>query len=62
MTITGTNLADANEVEFAGTEATIISETATKVKVTVPAGATSGPVTVTTPEGTATTSNSFIVK
>ncbi len=45
VTITGTNLLDSSghpSVTFNGTPATIVSDTATSIHVTVPAGATSG--------------------
>ena len=45
VTITGTNLLDSSghaSVTFNGTPATIVSDTATSIQVTVPAGATSG--------------------
>jgi len=59
VTITGTNF-DAtvanNAVSFNGTAAVVTSATVTQLVVTVPAGGTSGNVTVTTPGGT---SNAF---
>jgi virginiamycin B lyase len=50
--IRGTNLANAT-VTFAGTSATIVSDAANAIFTTVPPGAVSGPITVTTPDGTA---------
>ena len=44
-----------------GTKATIVSNTATKIIAKVPAGATSGRITVTTLAGTATSHSSFTV-
>ena len=38
VTITGTNLADATAVHFGGGPATIVSDTATQIVVTSPAG------------------------
>jgi hypothetical protein len=61
VTITGRNLAHAIGVAFPGTPATIVSDTATKVVVTVPAGATTGHVSVTTRAGTATSNGTFRV-
>jgi streptogramin lyase len=61
VTITGTNLSGATAVAFDGTAAAIVSVSAHQIVVTVPAGATSGPVTVTTPVGTATSTSSFTV-
>jgi len=62
VTIQGTNLSDVTEVSFNGTPATIKTETATKITTTVPAAATTGPVTVSTVIGiTATGSKIFKV-
>jgi hypothetical protein len=52
LTITGTNLSGASSVSFNGTaQPTITNNTGTSLTVAVPAGATTGPVTVTTPGG-----------
>lgn len=48
-----------NTVQFNGTAATVTSASATTLLVTVPAGATTGPVTVTTSQGTAVSSQAF---
>ncbi len=66
VTITGTNFdpTPANDtVTFNGTTATVQSATATQLAVTVPNGATSGPisVTLTTSGQTATSGSSFTV-
>lgn len=61
VTITGINLAGATAVGFNGTAAAISADQATKVITTVPAGATSGSVTVMTPGGTATSPSPFTV-
>jgi hypothetical protein len=61
VTITGTNLAGARLVAFNGVPAEIISDKATRIDVDVPALATSGPITVTTPGGSATSTQSFLV-
>ena len=61
VTITGANLSGASGVAFNGTAATIVSESGHQVVTDVPAGATSGPVTVTTPAGTATSTSTFTV-
>jgi streptogramin lyase len=60
VTITGQNLS-ATSVAFDGTPATIVSDTATKIVAKVPSGAATGPITVTTPYGTATSDTSFTV-
>jgi hypothetical protein len=62
ITITGTNLSNATNVSFNGVNAasfTIID--ATTIGVKVPASATDGTISVTTPSGTATSSSSFSV-
>jgi YD repeat-containing protein len=50
-----------NTAKFNGTPATIVSCSQTTMVVAVPSGATSGPVTVTTPVGSATSPASFTV-
>ncbi|MGH7164592.1 MAG: IPT/TIG domain-containing protein [Nitrospiraceae bacterium] len=50
-----------NQVAFNGTPATVSSATANTLLVTVPAGATTGPVTVTNANGTATSPQPFSV-
>jgi hypothetical protein len=53
VTITGQNLAGATDVEFNGMPATVFSiVNSTTITATVPAGATTGHVNVTTPSGT----------
>jgi uncharacterized repeat protein (TIGR03803 family) len=60
--IWGYNLLKAT-VQFNGTAATAASNSGPNyVFATVPAGATTGPITVTTPGGTSTTTASFTVK
>ena len=61
VTITGTNLANATSVKFNGAAAVIKSKTATQVVATVPTGATTGTITVTTSNGTATSKTAFTV-
>jgi hypothetical protein len=60
VTITGTNFTGATSVAFNGT-ATLdfYVYSSTEIVVFVPPGATSGPVSVTTPFGTGTSSDSF---
>lgn len=63
VTIIGTGFGGGvNTVTFNGVTAQIVSANAPVVIVTVPNGATTGPITVTTPQGAATTSKPFIVK
>lgn len=52
--ITGTGFAGATAVAFNGTAASFTVDSATQITAIVPAGATSGPLTVSTPGGTAT--------
>jgi len=54
VTITGMDLSGATSVTFNGAAATITSDSATEIVTTVPADATTGPITVTTAAGTAT--------
>lgn len=60
VTIAGENLLDASAVSFAGTPAASYdAESPTQITATVPRGASSGPISVTTPGGSATSSESF---
>ena len=61
VSIHGTGLLGTSSVTFGGVAATILSNTATLVKALVPAAAASGPIGVTTPGGTATSTASFTV-
>ena len=64
VTISGTNFsatAANNTVKFNGTPATVTAATATSITVTVPSGATTGTISVTTAGGTATSATSFTV-
>ena len=61
-TITGTNLSGAGSVTFNGTPASgFVVNSDTQISATVPTGATSGRIAVTTPGGSASSSDSFIV-
>lgn len=59
VTITGDYFAGVSSVKFETVEATIISNTKTEIKVTVPAGVTYGYIFVTTPSGTVKSINAF---
>ncbi len=59
--IKGTNLTGAIHVAFNGTAAVITSDTAAMIVTKVPAGATTGKITVTTAGGTATSIKTFTV-
>jgi hypothetical protein len=61
VTLYGTHLAATSQVAFNGTPTPFTLQSATQVAATVPSGATSGLVTVTTPSGTGTSSTSFVV-
>jgi RHS repeat-associated protein len=64
VTINGANfdpIAANNEVRFNGVLASVTSTSATSLTATVPGGATTGPITVTTRGGTATTATNFTV-
>jgi len=60
VVITGTNFAGTTSVKFNGTTATgFVVNSATQITVAVPAGATTGTITVTNPLGTGTSSTPF---
>jgi hypothetical protein len=61
VTINGTNFIGVNGVRFNGTSATFNFVSNTQVMSSVPAGATTGKITVTTASGTATSGPNFTV-
>lgn len=61
VTILGTNLTGATAVSFNGTAATYTVVSATEITATVPVGAASGPISVTTPTGTLSSNMAFQV-
>lgn len=61
VTVTGTHLAGTTAVRFGGTPAGFTISSPTELSTTVPVGASSGAITVTTPGGTATSSAPFTV-
>jgi YD repeat-containing protein len=64
VTINGTGFgatAGQNSVSFNGVSATIVSATTTQIVATVPATATTGPISVTAPGGPVSTSTAFTV-
>jgi subtilisin family serine protease len=62
VTITGTNFRGASTVSFNSTLASSYTiESATQITATVPEGATTGPISVTTRGGTATSTDDFTV-
>jgi hypothetical protein len=61
VTITGTSFHGATKVTFNGVSAKFTVETDTQVATTVPSSATTGPIAITTPEGTGASSTNFTV-
>jgi Divergent InlB B-repeat domain len=61
VTISGSSLNGATAVTFNGASASFTIVSDASIRAVVPAGATSGPVSVTTPGGTATSPGSFTV-
>jgi Subtilase family len=61
VAINGANLTGATAVKFNGTAAVFTVNSPSKITATLPAGAASGPITVTTPAGTTTSASSFSV-
>ena len=61
VTITGTTFTGATAVSFGGKAAAFTVSNSGTVTATVPAGATTGPITVTTLDGTATSAANFTV-
>jgi len=64
VTINGTNFTGATQVKFNQTAAASFSvnSAGTKITTKVPSGATTGKISVTTPAGTATSSNTFTLQ
>ncbi len=61
VTITGLNFTGATQVKFNGTAATFTVNSNTQISATAPAGVTTGKISVTTPDGTATSTANFTV-
>jgi hypothetical protein len=61
VVLTGVNLTGASSVKFNGVNAAFTVNSDTQITTTVPAGATTGPIAVTTPAATATSAGSFNV-
>lgn len=62
VTISGSSFVGATSVSFNGTHASFTVKASGFIVTKVPAGASTGPVTVTTPGGTATSKKSFTVQ
>ena len=61
VTISGSGFTNATHVRFNGTSAGFSIVSDTQITATVPSGATSGPISVTGPDGTGTSAASFSV-
>jgi IPT/TIG domain len=62
VVITGTGFTGTTDVTFNGTSATTFTvDSDTTITATVPAGATTGPIEVTNPDGTGTSATNFTV-
>jgi hypothetical protein len=61
VTLSGTTFTGATSVRFNGVSASFTVSSDTAIQATVPTGATTGPLTVTTPGGTATSATNFTV-
>jgi uncharacterized protein (TIGR03437 family) len=61
VTISGSNFTGASAVRFNGTSASFTVNSASQITATVPSGASTGPISVTTSAGTGTSSSSFTV-
>jgi hypothetical protein len=61
VTITGGSLTGATTVTFNGVAAVFTIDSATQIRATVPAGATTGKISVTTSGGTATSADDFTI-
>lgn len=61
VTITGTNFTGATNVSFNGTAATFTVNSNTQITAVLPNGASTGNISVTTPNGTANSATSFTV-
>src|SRR5207247_1951807 len=59
VTLSGTSFTGATAVRFNGTTATFSVTSDTAIQATVPTGATTGTLSVTTPGGTATSAGTF---
>ena len=61
VTVTGAGFTGATSVTFGGASASYVVDSNTQISATVPAAATTGPIAVTTPNGTGTSAAIFTV-
>jgi uncharacterized protein (TIGR03437 family) len=61
VTITGSHFEGATSVTFGGVSASFMVHSGTEIMATVPTGAASGPIVVSTPAGTGSSGSSFTV-
>jgi hypothetical protein len=61
VSISGGGFSGASSVKFNGTAASYTVNSSTSITAVVPGGATSGPISITTPYGTGTSASSFTV-
>lgn len=61
VTISGSNFSGATEVSFNGAAASFTVASSSEIRAAVPAGASDGPISVTTPGGVAASSTNFDV-
>jgi hypothetical protein len=61
VTVSGTKFNGVSAVRFNGASATFTVASSSQLTATVPAGTTTGKITVTTPDGTATSANNFTI-
>jgi hypothetical protein len=61
VTINGSNFNGATQVSFNGTPAAILTNSGSQITAKVPVGASSGPVSVTTPNGNGSSTTDFTV-
>ncbi|MBI3879480.1 MAG: hypothetical protein HY301_05380 [Verrucomicrobia bacterium] len=60
VSVSGSNFTGATSVKFNGTAAGFVVNSATNLSATVPASAGTGPISVSTPAGTATSAGNFV--
>jgi hypothetical protein len=61
VVVTGTGFTGATDVTFNGVAASFTEDSDVQITTTVPAGATTGPIAVTTLDGTGTSAEDFVV-